>query len=408
MKILHTADWHIGKVLHKYPLREDFILFFEWLISIIDREQIEVLLVSGDVFDLANPAAIDRKLYYTVLHTLSQKNIRIIITGGNHDAIGVLNAPKELLESLHITVIGGATDNLEDELIPIYDKNGALSLVVAAVPFLRDKDLRHLDTEAQFKNRTEAIRAGIQKHYYDLGELAAQKYPGIPKIAMGHLYAAGVDSSDSERDIHMGNSARVGADSFGERFDYVALGHIHKPQIIANNPKIRYSGSPIALSFSEKKDQKCVLILNLTETGIENPEIVEVPKNRAMIRYTGSLEAVSASLSAHEQSHALASLVEIQVQEDTYNALFIQEKEALVASYQDNTSLRILKSSIDFKTGARDTANLFQANQNIEDLAPKEVFHKMIASQDIDLAAQKALVEAFTELLEMDTESNEN
>ena len=93
MKILHTADWHIGKVLHKHPLSEDLRLFFDHLLEIIKEEKIELLLISGDIFDVANPAAKDRQLYYQFLKALVGRSIKIIITGGNHDSVAFLNAP---------------------------------------------------------------------------------------------------------------------------------------------------------------------------------------------------------------------------------------------------------------------------------------------------------------------------
>ncbi len=250
MKILHTADWHIGKVLHKRSLQDEFILFSEWLITTIIKEEIELLLVSGDIYDLANPSAKDRSMYFQLLRKLTELNIQIIITGGNHDSVGLLNAPKEILDVLDIHVIGGALDPIKEELIVIKNKKGDEELVIAAVPFLRDKDLRNAETDQQYANRTEAIREGIKAHYKTLATLCKEKYASLPALAMGHLYAIGADPSDSERDIHVGNAAAVDASIFSG-FDYVALGHIHRPQIIGKNEMVRYSGSPIALSFSE-------------------------------------------------------------------------------------------------------------------------------------------------------------
>ena len=132
--------------------------------------------------------------------------------------------------------------------------------MIAAVPFLRDKDLRSKEIDSQFKNRAEAVREGIKNHYARLAEICEQKYPDLPTIAMGHLYAKGVLPSDSERDIHVGNAAAVNSSIFSSTFNYVALGHIHRPQIINKNNFIRYSGSPIALSFSEKSDDKSCLL----------------------------------------------------------------------------------------------------------------------------------------------------
>ena len=107
MKILHTADWHIGKKLHKHYLYNDFERFISWLIAVIQEEAIELVLVSGDVFDLANPSAEARKQYYKALKQLSNLNCKLIITGGNHDSPSMLDAPREILEALNVHILGG-------------------------------------------------------------------------------------------------------------------------------------------------------------------------------------------------------------------------------------------------------------------------------------------------------------
>ena len=124
MKILHTADWHIGKKLHKHELSEDFELFLDWLCERIAELKVDVLLVSGDIFDLANPSSEARKQYYRSLKRLRQLDCRIILTGGNHDSPAMLDAPRELLQELEMEVIGGLPEKLEDCIIPIYGTSG--------------------------------------------------------------------------------------------------------------------------------------------------------------------------------------------------------------------------------------------------------------------------------------------
>ena len=117
MKILHTSDWHIGKQLHKYDLSEDLDLFFAWLIAYIKTENIDVLLVSGDIFDQANHSQAAYKQYYDLLKNLISLDCKIILTGGNHDSPTVLNAPAELLKAFDISVTGGATEELTDMFV---------------------------------------------------------------------------------------------------------------------------------------------------------------------------------------------------------------------------------------------------------------------------------------------------
>ena len=401
MKILHTADWHIGKVLHKHPLQEEMMLFFDWMIELIESEQIDVLLVSGDIFDLANPKAKDRAFYYQILSRLIPLNIQIVIIGGNHDGIDVINAPKELLDALQIHVVGGAKDNLEEELIEIIDKDGQVQLIVAAVPFLRDKDLRSLEQDEKYNTRAEAIRSGIEKHYRSLAELCEKKYPNLPSIAMGHLYAKGVSTSDSERDIHIGNAAAVEASIFQATFDYVALGHIHRPQIINKNEYIRYSGSPISLSFSEKADKKGVIIIELNESKLDLPKFVEIPKLRALKKISGNLNTASVTLKSFENPYQLPALIELEIKEESFSEITLAKVAELVAAYEDHTDIIILKNKTEFASGAEDTADLFKPGENIEDLNPIDVFKKRISPEELSESKKSELLDTFQELIEI-------
>ncbi len=401
MKILHTADWHIGKVLHKYALRDELLLFFDWLIELIKSEQVDLLLVSGDIFDLANPAVVDRQVYYQLLSRLIKLNVEVIITGGNHDAVGLLNAPQTVLNELKITVIGGAEEDLNNELIEVKNAQGQLEVVVAAVPFLRDKDLRSRDIDAQHANRTEAIREGVKKHYADIADICSEKYPEVPIIAMGHLYAKGVTTSDSERDIHIGNAASIDSSIFSDVYDYVALGHIHRPQIVDKSDYIRYSGSPIALSFSEKTDKKSLVIIEVSKGKITPPQIIEIPKFRSLSKFSGDLETVKKKIAEFKPDYPLKSFVEIEVTEQTFSALTLQEVDALVSKYQDSEQFIILKARTTFAEKAENTAALFEEGEHIEDLQTIDVFEKMMVQQVIPIEEQTILKEAFLEIMEL-------
>lgn len=400
MKILHTADWHIGKVLHKQPLRDELLMFFDWLFDLINDQGVDVILVSGDIFDLANPAVKDRELYYRFLSRLISLDIEVIITGGNHDAVGLLNAPQQVLNHLKITVVGGAKEHLEDELIPILDANEKIQLVVGAVPFLRDKDLRSKEIDDQYQNRTEAIRAGVRQHYADLAEICKKKYSNVPVIAMGHLYAKGVTTSESERDIHIGNSASVDSSIFSDMYDYVALGHIHRPQIVDKNPYIRYSGSPIALSFSEKTDKKSLIIIEIQNSKVKSPQVIEIPKFRSLSKFVGDFETVKNKLSEFKPSFPLNSFVEIEVQEETFSALVLRDVDDLVTSYEDSDLFTILKVRTIFAEKAKDTASLFEEGEYIEDMQTIDVFEKMMGLQEFPPEQEAMLKEAFVEIME--------
>jgi exonuclease SbcD len=401
MKILHTADWHIGKILHKHPLEDELSHFFDWLIQLIQTESIDVLLVSGDVFDLANPAVKDRQMYYQFLSRLLGMEIKVIITGGNHDSVGLLNAPQTILQELKITVVGGATENIADELIEVKNAAGEVELIVAAVPFLRDKDLRNTATDGKYKSRVEAIQEGIKNHYAELAEICEAKYPTLPVIAMGHLYARGVKTSESEREIQIGNTAMIESSIFSDTFDYVALGHIHRPQVIGENEQIRYSGSPIALSFSEKKDHKIVLVVEVENGKINAPQVFPILKQRELKKFKGTLESVKDDLEKYAPDFPLISFVEIEIVEEQFSSLVLAEVEEMVAGFSENQQFKILKNRTHFDHDGKDTSDLFKEGVHIEDLNPLEVFKKKLALEAVEPSQKAALLDAFMELLEM-------
>lgn len=400
MKILHTADWHIGKVLHKHSLVPEMEMFLDWLIQLIENEDIDLLLVSGDIFDITNPAVKDRGVYYRFLSRLIGTNTQVIITGGNHDSVGLIDAPQEILRHININAIGGAKPELKDELVEVVDRNGDLQMVVAAVPFLRDRDLRNLHTDIDFESRAEALKAGILKHYEMLSELSENLYPDIPAIAMGHLYAKGVSTSESERDIHIGNAGAVESSIFPDHFQYIALGHIHRPQIIGKNPMIRYSGSPIALSFSEKEDQKCVLLTELINGKLKEPEVVQVPKMRQLKKIMGNYDEVKEKLENYAPDFELKSFVEIEITEDDFSEIILANVAQLITDFSDNENFTILKSKTNFKNGAKDTSDLFERGESIEDLKPIDVFEKLLEGEKIPEDKNQIIKETFIELLE--------
>jgi len=397
MKILHTADWHIGKKLHKHYLYEDFDLFINWLIKLITEQEIEAVLISGDVFDLANPSAEARKQYYRALLQLRKTNCQLIITGGNHDSPSMLDAPKEILNELNVTVIGGMPSKIDECLIPLQNKKGENELIVAALPFLRDSDLRSIDEEVVYENRIEAIRKGIEATFTKAAKTSKDLYPELPVLAMGHLYAAGIESSDSERDIQIGNQAAFQASQFGTEFSYVALGHIHKPQRVNAQIPTFYSGSALPLSFSERKDEKRLLLID-TENGFE-PESIAIPSFRKLIRINGSIAEIQQKLFSLESQDSLTNLIEVELIEENYDANLITQLDDLVTNFEQ-ANFEIVKHRATFKNQLRESGKLFESHQHLEDLKPQEVFQKLLAQHSYAEDVKEKVNIAFQELLE--------
>jgi exonuclease SbcD len=403
MKILHTADWHLGKSLHKYSLEPDNQLFLNWLIELIKERKTDLLLVSGDIFDTANPKNSALAMYYNFLKELIPLKCRVIITGGNHDSPSLLNAPREILNLLNVSVVGTVTENIEDELITLKDETNNPILQIAAIPYLRDADIRKSVAGNSYDNQLLQISEGIKKHYELLSELLN---PAIPSIAMGHLFVQGVSTSDSEREVHtIGGVAAFTSDNFPEAFDYIALGHIHKPQRIADSDFIRYSGSPISLSFSERKDQKYVIELTLENGRLSVPKLIDVPKLRELKRLKGTVDEVWKVLEAYQSSFQLPTLMEILVEEEAYDPNHTLRFNLMNQEFE-NRDFAIVISKLTYQNKVAGTAQLFAIGENVASLSPKEIFLKRIEGDEIEAKTRHELVEAFDELLREVSENN--
>lgn len=396
MKILHTADWHIGKKLHKNELSEDFDLFIDWLCQLVEKEKIDLLLVSGDVFDLANPSSEARRQYYRALMKLKKYECKIILTGGNHDSPAMLDAPKEVLRELDIDIIGGLPESVEETIIPVTGKSGVPEVVIAALPFLRDSDLRSAADGITYDDRLEATRKGIKNTFFEASEICRLKYPNTPALAMGHLFAAGMETSESEREIQIGNQAAFEASHFGDYFKYIALGHIHKPQRVTAAVPTFYSGSPLPLSFSERKDEKRILLID-TDNGWE-PESIRIPVFRNLLKISGTLNELQEKLESLSEKQKLESLIEVELLEEQYDAMKLFNLDELVSNF-NKPGYRIVKHRATFLKQLKGASDVYEAGIKLEDLKPKDVFLELIGNHEYDEDTKKEIISAFDELL---------
>ncbi len=400
MKILHTADWHLGKKLEHNERTEEHQHFLNWLIEKLASECIDVLIIAGDVFDSGNPPNTAFEQYYRFLRQVKNTCCReVIIVGGNHDSISTLNAPKELLKYFNVHIVGGVPEEFTEQIIPVKDDAGNVQLVVCAIPFLRDRDIRLSVSGETTAERESRIRQGIGNHYNRFKEhLIQYKADGVPVIATGHLFAAGSSTSESEKEIHVGNLGQVYADQFPVEFDYIALGHIHRPQIVNQMNHIRYSGSPVPLSFSETEDKKQVLILEFEAGKQTRIEEMEVPCCRRLIRIKGDLESVKNKLLLLED-HGLMypAWIELQVDTESYD---YEMEEALSKLIADRPFLGRLFIR---QNRNRPLLNLDEQIEEafaLADLSPASVFLKRCESE-MPGADYTSLQQTFAEVIEL-------
>ena len=288
MRILHTADWHIGQRLHERYRLDEHKQFLGWLLKTIQDRKVELLLVSGDIFDTALPSAEATNLYYQFLYRLSNETeASAVITAGNHDSARHLEAPREFLKMGRIHVVGLASEASEC-VLPFPPDNPRV--IVAAVPYLLESELRHFSYQTEAE-RNERYREWLKAFYADC---VACMPAELPKILMGHLFVQGGHVTDSERNIQIGGATAIHATDFPEGVDYVALGHLHRPQTINGTEyPIRYSGSPIPLRFNETGYSKKVYLLELSDSGsLVQDEDIEVPVFKELCTVEGDENSI--------------------------------------------------------------------------------------------------------------------
>ncbi|MUP39854.1 exonuclease SbcCD subunit D C-terminal domain-containing protein [Labilibaculum euxinus] len=402
MKILHTSDWHLGHRLHEQSQYEEQSQFLEWLETYIKTEEVSVLLVSGDVFDSGVPSTQSQKMYYDFLIKLTQSPCKhVVITGGNHDAPGTINAPKALLSALQVQVVGKVTENVEDEVFQL--SVGNEQVIVAAVPYLRDQDIRRAVAGESFDDIGARYKMALVKHYTEVGTYCESiKSENVPVIGMGHLFAIGGSTSDSEQSIYVGSLGDIGAEDFPEIFDYMALGHLHRPQKAGGTDHIRYSGSPIILSFSEIGYDKNVILM---ETDGEKPLRIEnilVPKFREVIRVKGSVaECITHLKLIDKADYALKPWVEVVIDNNMNTKIENQE----INKAAEDLDLEVLKISLKNERNILGLEALIESSRNIKELQPLEVFKMKCKEQDFDIDENIEIFDAFNEALQIAREN---
>ena len=299
MKILHTSDWHIGRTLYGRKRYEEFEAFLIWLAETIQQNGIDALLVAGDVFDTSAPSNRAQELYYRFLCRVAASSCRhVVVVAGNHDSPSFLNAPKELLKALDVYVVGNSTDSPEDEVLVLRNEQDAPELIVCAVPYLRDRDIRVAEAGESIEDKERKLIAGIRTHYATVAALAEQKGEelgaDIPIVGTGHLFTAGGQTVDGDgvRELYVGSLAHVTAGIFPACFNYLALGHLHVPQKVNGSETIRYSGSPLPMGFGEAKQQKSVCQIEFHSTAA-SVQLIDVPVFQRLERIKGDWDGIS-------------------------------------------------------------------------------------------------------------------
>lgn len=396
MKILHTSDWHIGRALYGRKRYEEFERFLDWLIGCIESEGVEALLVAGDVFDNGTPSNRALELYYRFLCRCSGAGCRhVVVTAGNHDSPSLLNAPREVLRFLNVHVVGCMAEAAEDELVVLHDADGKPELIVCAVPYLRDRDIRRAEAGETFEDKGRKLVEGIRDHYRQVGENAVARRDElggkIPIIATGHLFTAGGQTVDGDgvRELYVGTLGHVGSDTFPDCIDYLALGHLHTAQKVGGLDSRRYSGSPVSMSFGEAGQRKIVVAVDIGSGDVLVEEI-PVPCFQPMVSVRGDWNRIAERITAMKKESASVWLEVIYEGDEVLGDLQDKLRELI-----DGTSLEILRTR-NMRLVER-TLSRMTTEETLDDLDPDEVFSRCLAAHEVPPEQHEELVTAFHE-----------
>lgn len=287
MRFLHTSDWHLGQALHGQERHYEHRCFLDWLLVELDRRRPDALLIAGDIFDTVNPPVKAQELLYNFIVSAHERDphLQIVMIAGNHDSGARIELPGPLMRSLRTHALGrvrwlddGALND-DHLLVPLENRSGDVAVWCIALPFLRPAEV------TAGIGCDDYISGIIRVHEQLINQALSRRQPGQALVAMSHAHLTGAQiSGDSERPIVMGGLEDMPASLFPDTIAYVALGHLHRPQQVGGQHRIRYSGSPLPLSFAEVDYPHQVVDVTLSQDQLKHWETVPIPRSVDMLR----------------------------------------------------------------------------------------------------------------------------
>lgn len=392
IRILHTADWHLGQTFFGYDRSEEHELFLNWLAEEMKQKEIDALIIAGDVFDVSNPSAASQSIYYRFICRVTAENpqLQIVIVAGNHDSAARLEAPLPLLQAMRTEVRGvvrkleGGEIDYDHLTVELKNRNGEVELLCMAVPFLRQGDYPAVMTEGN--PYTEGVR---ELYTQLLKRLWKRRKENQAIVAIGHLQATGSEIAEkdySERTV-IGGLECVSPDAFSEQIAYTALGHIHKSQRVSGREYIRYAGSPIPMSFAEKHYHHGVVMVTFDEGSVVEMQRLECPKLVPLVsvpdREPALPEVVLEALKALPEVNGVAPYLEVKVLLEEPEPMLRQEVEealkdknyrlARIVSTYHSEAQSVEKESEEWKRGLQEMSPLQIAQSAFEKIYQVEM-----------------------------------
>lgn len=383
IRILHTADWHLGQTFFGYDRTEEHETFLNWLAEEIRQKEIDALIIAGDVFDVSNPSAASQSMYYRFIYRVTAENpyLQIVIVAGNHDSAARLEAPLPLLQAMRTEVRGvvrkleGGEIDYDHLTIELKNRSGEIELLCMAVPFLRQGDYPAVNTEGN------SYAEGVRELYAQLLQrLWKRRKENQAILAIGHLQATGSEIAErdySERTVIGGLEC---VSPFSEKIAYTALGHIHKAQRVSGRENVRYAGSPIPMSFAEKHYHHGVVMVTFDDGCALEIVRLECPKSISLVSVPSGEpalpEVVLGALKELPEVEGAAPYLEVKVLLEEPEPMLRQEVEEalgdknyrlarIVSTYRSEAEIAE-KENEDWKRGLQEMSPLQIAQSAFE------------------------------------------
>ena len=398
MRILHTSDWHLGQHFMGRSRQAEHQALIDWLLQQVQQQAVDAVLLAGDIFDTGAPPSYARELYNQLVVRLHDAHCRLILLGGNHDSVATLEESRTLLAYLGCTVIPAVQEDLSRQLITLHDAAGNPAALLCAVPFIRARDVLQSQAGQSAEEKQLGLQQAIAAHYQALYQLARAHCEALglqlPILASGHLTTVGASSSESVRDIYVGALDAFPTNAFPP-FDYIALGHIHRPQLVGGHAHIRYSGSPLPLSFDELGQDKQMLLIETGARAELNITALPVPCFQPLASLRGTLAQLQQAI-----PQALAGLaagqhlwLEITVEGDDY----LSDLQGRIQAMLDGQPAELLRLR---RARSQQAVSMQSERSTLDELSPQEVFERRLQLEEMEAPMAEALRQRYRQVLQ--------
>lgn len=406
LRVLHSSDWHLGQHFMGKTRQAEHQAFCAWLLEQVRAHAVDVLLIAGDVFDTGAPPSYAREQYYRLVVELRDAGCALVVLGGNHDSPAMLGESRSLLAQLGTQVVPAVGLDLAEQVLVLNDRSGQPGAILCAIPFIRPRDVLASQAGQSAQDKQQSLQQAIAAHYRALHALALERRNEIgqplPIIATGHLTTVGASASESVREIYVGSLEAFPTSAFPPA-DYIALGHIHRPQKVGGLEHVRYSGSPIALSFDETRQQKEVLLLEFGGASLQSITPLAVPVFQPMASLRGSLKELAGAIAevAAQGTGERPVWLEVQVSSDDY----LSDLQGRISALCEGHAVEVLR--IRRERGNASASLASAARETLDELSVEDVFARRLQQEVLDEADSQRLLERYRQVLETVQERQE-